>query len=41
MLSYWLECRKDTESKDPKAARTKNGRTMLLSNCAACDKKKN
>ena len=30
MLSYCLRCRKNTESKNPKAARTKNGRIMLL-----------
>ena len=32
MLSYCLKCRKNTESKNPKVARTKNGRIMLLSN---------
>ena len=26
MLSYCLKCRKNTESKNPKVARTKNGR---------------
>ena len=36
MLSYCLKCRKNTESKNPKVARTKNGRIMLLSKCAAC-----
>ena len=40
MLSYCLKCRKNTESKNPKAARTKNGRIMLLSKCAVCDNKK-
>ena len=39
MLSYGLRCRKDTESKNPKVARTKNGRIMLLSKCAVFDKK--
>ena len=33
MLSYCLKCRKNTESKNPKVVRTKNGRIMLLSNC--------
>ena len=33
MLSYGLKCRKDTESKNSKVARTKNGRIMLLSKC--------
>ena len=40
MLSYCLKCRKNTQSKNPKLARTKNGRTMLLSKCAVCDCKK-
>ena len=41
MLSdYCLKCRKNTESKNPKTARTKNGRIMLLSNCVVCDSKK-
>ena len=40
MLSYCLKCRKNTESKNPKAARTKNGRIMLLSKFAVCDSKK-
>ena len=41
MLSYYcLKCRKDTESKNPKVARTKNGKIMLLSRCAVCDSKK-
>ena len=40
MLSYCLKCRKNTESKNPKVARTKNGRIMLLSKCAVCNSKK-
>ena len=32
MLSYCLKCRKNTESKNPKVVKTKNGRIMLLSN---------
>ena len=40
MLSYCLKCRKITESKNPKVARTKNGRIMLLSKCTVCDSKK-
>ena len=40
MLSYCLKCRKNTESKNPKVARTKNGRIMLLSKRAVCDSKK-
>ena len=41
MLSYYcLKCRKNTESKNTKVAKTKNGRIMLLSKCAVCDNKK-
>ena len=39
MLSHSLKCRKNTESKNPKVARTKNRRIMLLSKCAVCDSK--
>ena len=38
MLSYCLKCRKNTESKNTKVVRTKNGRIMLLSKCALCDR---
>ena len=40
MLSCCLKCRKNTESKNPKFVRKKNGRIMLLSKCAGCDSKK-
>ena len=41
MLSYYcFKCRKNTESKNLKVAKTKNGRIMLLSKCAVCDSKK-
>ena len=40
MLSYCLKCRKNTQSKNQKVARTKNGRTTLLSKCAVFDSKK-
>ena len=42
MLSYCLKCRKNTEIKNPKVVKTKNGRTMLSSNCAysGCNKSK-
>ena len=40
MLSYCLKCRKNTESKILKVAKTKNGRIMLLSKCGVCDSKK-
>ena len=38
-MSYCLRCRKNTESKNPIAVRTKNGRIMLLSKCELCDSK--
>ena len=40
MLSYCLKCRKNTESKNPKVAKPKNGRIMLLSKCTVCGSKK-
>ena len=40
MLPYYLKCKKNTESKNPKVVRTKNGRIMLLSNCLVCNSKK-
>ena len=40
ILYYCLKCRKNTESKNPKVARTKNRRIMLFSNCVICDSKK-
>ena len=40
MLSYCLKCRKNTESKNPKVVKAKNGKIMLLSKCAVCDSKK-
>ena len=40
MLSFCLKCRKNTESKNPKVARTKIGWIMLLSKCAVCNSKK-
>ena len=40
MLLYCLKCRKNLESKNPKIARIKNGKTMLLSKWDVCDNKK-
>ena len=40
MLFYCLKCRKNTWSKNAKVVSRKNGRIMLLSNCAVCDRKK-
>ena len=40
MLSYGLKCGKNTESKNKKVVKTKNGRIMLLSKCEVRDSKK-
>ena len=40
MSSYCLKCNKNTDSKNPKVLRTKNGRIMLLTKCVKCDRKK-
>ena len=40
MLSYCLKCKKNTESKNPKAVKTKTKRIMPLSKCAVCESKK-
>ena len=40
MLSYCLKCRKNTERKNTRIVRTKNGRIILLSTYEVCDSKK-
>ena len=35
-----MHCRKNTQSKNPKAVKTKNGKILLLSKCARCNGKK-
>ena len=35
-----MKCRKNTENKNPKVARTKNGKIKILSKCAVYDSKK-
>ena len=40
MLYYCLKFRRNLESKNPKAVKTKNVRIMLSSNCAVCGNKK-
>ena len=40
MLSYWLKCKKNTESIIPKVLKTTNGKTMILSKCTICGSKK-
>ena len=39
-LSYCLKSRKNTETKNVKVLKTKNGRIMLISKCEVCDGKK-
>ena len=40
MLSYCLKCKKNTESINPKVSKTTNGKTMILSKCTICGRKK-
>ena len=40
MNTYWVKCRKDTESIDPKMFRTKNNRFIMQSKCPVCGIKK-
>ena len=40
LLYFCLKSRKNTESKNPKVAKTKHERIMLLSKYAVCDSKK-
>ena len=40
MLSFCLKCKKHAENINPKVSKTNNDKTMLLSNCAICDRKK-
>ena len=39
MLSYYLKCKKNTESKNPKFVKSINGRIMILSKFEKCDSK--
>ena len=40
MLASCLKSRKNSENKNPKVVKTKNGKIMLLSKCTMCDSKK-
>ena len=40
MLFYCLNCKKNTESINPRVSATSNGKTMMLSKCAICGSKK-
>ena len=39
-LSYYLKCRKNTESINPRVLKSSNGKTVILSKCATCGSKK-
>ena len=39
MLTYFLKCKKDTKNVEKKVIKRKNGKTMLLSKCAAFSSK--
>ena len=40
MKTYCLVCRKNTENKDAKIIKTKNGRLQMRSQCSICGNKK-
>ena len=40
MLSSYLKCRKNKESKNPNVTKKNKGKLMLLAKCAVCDTKK-
>ena len=40
MKTYSIVCKKDTENKNPKVLKTKNGRLVLKSTCSVCNNKK-
>ena len=39
MLSYCLNCKKNTESINPKVSKTNHGKTIMLSKCTICGSK--
>ena len=40
MKTYFVKCKKDTGSLDPKMFRTKNNRLLMQSKCSVCKNKK-
>ena len=40
MKNYCIVCKKDTENKNPKVFKTKNGRLILKSTCSECNNNK-
>ena len=39
-MKTYIVCKRDTENKNPKAFKTKNGRIILKSTCLECNNKK-
>ena len=40
MKNYCIVCKKDTENKNPRIFKTRNGRLILKSTCLVCNNKK-
>ena len=40
MENYCISCKKNTENENSSVRKTKQNRSMLLSNCAVCSEKK-
>ena len=40
MKTYCIACKKDTDNKNPKVIKTKNGKLILKSTCSVCNNKK-
>ena len=40
MKTYYVKCRRDTETIDPKIVRTKNNKLVMQSKCSVCGIKK-
>ena len=40
MKTYCIVCKKDTENKNPKVCKTKNGILILKSTCSVCNNRK-
>ena len=38
-ITYCLSCKKNTENINPKVAKTKNNRKIMLSRCSICNSK--
>ena len=41
MKTYCIVCKKDTENKNPRVFKTRNGRLILKSVCSVCNNKRN